>query len=380
MNIRLDLITVLLLLGMLQAAYQVGILGISGSKSKANRWLILLLIFSFFILLGYFSYLSNLFYSFPYLVGVSGPLTLGLGPCIFLYANALTKRKQFRLVSLLQFIPLLLVLALNYQWLITPMKSKIKLIKYYYSGEMIFSWSTFIYLSILLIHLGVYLFFTYRHVLLMNKRIKENESDASLLKLQFLKKVLFAFLCYLVVFILVYLSWSIQSSYTTQIEACLQLVLSLFVLILGYFVIRNPQLFLEQMVAVEKFRIPKYKNSTLTKEQSQELGLHLQQKMLDEQYYLNSKLSLSELAAEMSLTSHQLSQLLNQELQMNFFDFVNQYRVEETKRKLIDPEYSHLSILGIAFECGFNSKGAFNRIFKKYEGISPSAFIKNYRS
>jgi len=74
------------------------------------------------------------------------------------------------------------------------------------------------------------------------------------------------------------------------------------------------------------------------------------------------------------IPTHQLSRVINEHFGRNFFDFINGYRVAEVKRKILDPAYAHFSLLGIAFESGFNSKSAFNRVFKKITGQTPSQF------
>ena len=76
----------------------------------------------------------------------------------------------------------------------------------------------------------------------------------------------------------------------------------------------------------------------------------------------------------MSISSHHLSQILNERIRQNFFDFVNSYRIEEAKRKLVEPATKHYSILGIAEEVGFNSKSAFNNAFKKHTNMTPTEF------
>ena len=62
---------------------------------------------------------------------------------------------------------------------------------------------------------------------------------------------------------------------------------------------------------------------------------------------------------------------------MNFNELINTYRIQAVKERLIDPGYSHLSILGIAFESGFNSKATFNRAFKQFTQQTPSEFLKS---
>jgi len=92
--------------------------------------------------------------------------------------------------------------------------------------------------------------------------------------------------------------------------------------------------------------------------------------------FLNEDLSLPLLAEQCELSQTQLSQIINQHFQVNFYDFVNSYRIEKAKGMLCSSEFEHLSILGIAFECGFKSKSSFNRYFKKHTGVSPSKFKK----
>nr|WP_271711474.1 helix-turn-helix domain-containing protein [Marinigracilibium pacificum] len=72
--------------------------------------------------------------------------------------------------------------------------------------------------------------------------------------------------------------------------------------------------------------------------------------------------------------SKKLSTILNQKMNTSFYDFINTARVEEVKRKINDSNHSHLTILGIALESGFNSKSSFNAIFKKYTGMTPREF------
>lgn len=93
--------------------------------------------------------------------------------------------------------------------------------------------------------------------------------------------------------------------------------------------------------------------------------------------YLDEELSLQKLSLLMNVSTHQLSQTINQKLHTNFYKFVNAYRIEEVKKKLKDPEFEKYSILGIAFESGFNSKSTFNKIFKEETGLTPSQFKKS---
>ncbi len=102
----------------------------------------------------------------------------------------------------------------------------------------------------------------------------------------------------------------------------------------------------------------------------------LLEKMETKKPYLDPELSLPTLAHQMNLSLHEMSELVNQGFQENFAQFVNRYRVEESKRLLLSRQHGHLSIVGIAFEAGFNSKTTFNTVFKKNTGISPTEYQK----
>jgi AraC-like DNA-binding protein len=96
--------------------------------------------------------------------------------------------------------------------------------------------------------------------------------------------------------------------------------------------------------------------------------------MQTEKPFLNPTLKINDLADSLSIPSKNLSQVINQEFGNNFFDFVNKYRVEEAKLKIINSNGNGRTILDILFDSGFNSKAAFNRAFKKHTGYTPSQF------
>lgn len=96
--------------------------------------------------------------------------------------------------------------------------------------------------------------------------------------------------------------------------------------------------------------------------------------MSREKLFLVPDLTLAMLSHQLNVSARNISQTLNNDLNTNFHDFVNAYRVEEVKQRLLDPQYAHLTILAVALESGFNSKSSFNRIFMKTTGVSPKAF------
>ncbi|MDT0551997.1 helix-turn-helix domain-containing protein [Urechidicola vernalis] len=97
----------------------------------------------------------------------------------------------------------------------------------------------------------------------------------------------------------------------------------------------------------------------------------------NKELYLNHEINLASLSEEMNITSHQLSYIINNGFNQNFFQFINEYRVEKAKTLLMDKSSDNLSILGIAYESGFSSKTAFNTTFKKFTNQTPSEFKKH---
>jgi AraC-like DNA-binding protein len=97
--------------------------------------------------------------------------------------------------------------------------------------------------------------------------------------------------------------------------------------------------------------------------------------MENQNRYRDADLTLTDLAKELNTHASLLSKVINQSFGMNFNDFINQYRVNEVKNRLQNPAFSHLTIMSIAYESGFNSKATFNRAFKKLTGKNPKDFI-----
>jgi AraC-like DNA-binding protein len=120
-----------------------------------------------------------------------------------------------------------------------------------------------------------------------------------------------------------------------------------------------------------------YKKSGMTDDKVEQLFALLKHHMDDKKPFLEDDLSLAMLAAQIQITSNQLSQVINQKAGCNFFNFINAYRVQAVKDKFNDLSLSHYSILGIAYDSGFRSKSSFNKIFKEITGQTPQQYRKN---
>ncbi|MEX0662500.1 MAG: helix-turn-helix domain-containing protein [Balneolaceae bacterium] len=156
-----------------------------------------------------------------------------------------------------------------------------------------------------------------------------------------------------------------------------------FIIFLGYSGIRHRNIFSDYTGSKIRIVGPKpvgeYERSGLKDEDASQFHHSLLELMKTDKPYLEPKLSLSALADELDLTVNHLSQVINQYEEKNFFDFINSYRVEEFKKRALDPVNSNFSILAIALDSGFNSKSSFNQVFKKFSGKTPSQFMEEKR-
>jgi AraC-like DNA-binding protein len=76
---------------------------------------------------------------------------------------------------------------------------------------------------------------------------------------------------------------------------------------------------------------------------------------------------------------HRLSQVINESFHQNFYDFINTYRIEESKIRLINPESDKYKIISIAYDSGFSSKSSFYNAFRKNTGITPGEYLKKMK-
>ncbi|MFO7657083.1 MAG: helix-turn-helix domain-containing protein [Bacteroidales bacterium] len=120
----------------------------------------------------------------------------------------------------------------------------------------------------------------------------------------------------------------------------------------------------------------KYKKSALSKEMVETIKVALRSLMQKELPFLNPTLSLAQLSEQINITPNQLSQYLNEYEKKNFFEYMNTFRLNHFLEIAKNAKFTNLSLLGLAYESGFNSKTTFNTFFKREMGTSPSEYLK----
>ncbi len=143
----------------------------------------------------------------------------------------------------------------------------------------------------------------------------------------------------------------------------------LFFFYVSFYAIKNPKLF---EITISKAK----KIERITKNAVESIGDSLSVAEQEEQFYLNSQITLHELSKLIKVNSNDLSWYLNNELKKTFYEYINELRVENFKSRIYNKEHHKHTLLSLAYASGFNSKSTFNKSFKLVTGTTPSNFVK----
>lgn len=301
-------------------------------------------------------------------MGVQQPFPLLHGPLLLLYVYSLIKpNPDFGKKEWLHFIP-----TIAFYILIFPdafLQTKSELLEFAFETLKSDPPFYFVFFGFLINISGVVyviwsLIALYRH----KKNIKDKFSYTEKINLDWLMKLI---MCMGVIWIIVLLSFE-NSGY-------IFIAVTGFVFVIGYFGSKQAAIFTDNSSgnndkagAIKS----KYEKSTLTGEKSQEHLNSLKQLMNDEKPYLESKITLRDVSESLGIHQNHLSQIINEQLNQNFFDFINSYRVTEFKQRLEKDKSKKFTLLAHAYDSGFSSKSSFNEVFKKQTSLTPSQYQK----
>lgn len=374
----MDFVGIVLIIGAIQGFALSFLIYQKGRILFANRFLYsLMLVFSGTLI---YLWLSDLGYylTYPKIMFTFEGIQLIIFPLYFLYAKYLTERSEnYSKKDWIHFLPFII-----YKIFLIPF--------YFFSQQDIFHFlnSTlisdhplqYIVFNWVLIFQGfIYLLLSIKRAKNRDEFINEHFSSNYKIKLDWLQNASYLGIATTIVFtaenILLLTSNSISDLFGISSVAA-----GLYIYAIGYLGLSRSGVFTE-LVTVETKELEKenisndkYEKSGLNKEKSDEYYQKLILLMEEEKIFKQNKLTLSELAEMISISSHNLSEVINTKTEMNFFDFINQYRIGEVKREIIKPENDNLTLLAIAMDAGFNSKSSFNTLFKKSVGLTPSKY------
>lgn len=214
------------------------------------------------------------------------------------------------------------------------------------------------------------LFFLKEH----REKVNNYYSDLENVTLKWIKLIAYIFLGFHVFWIfedIIFFYNEDTNVYCASISSILTLVMIFWI---GHKGFSQPEIFKNKKF-IEPIALPeKVVEAPIERQEDIEQYDALYKKIETEQLYLDSKLNLHSLSEALGLSKKELSRLINQQGNCNFYQFINQFRVNEFKKLLQSPKAAQLSLLGLAQEAGFGSKSTFYSAFKAIEGMSPKQY------
>src|SRR3989337_2565647 len=325
-----NIVLIISCLGLIQAIL-LGVYLFSLKDKKANTFLALMLLA--LIIRGGKSIFNNYMPLEPWIrnLGISGILMTG--PFLWVYGKALFEKKNFSNRNYLHLIPFVLFVLLC--WII-PNKADFA--------------SLFIY-SLVLLHLAVYLIVCWAYIIRVLK-------DARLLPwyrniVSGVTLIWFLYVGIFIGFIPLYILGAV--------------IFSFLIYIFSYLLLKR-----------HVFALEKYSSSTINHVSSKRLLQQVKELFETKELYLDSTISLKVVAENLSTSPRELSQVINENAQMNFSEFVNHYRIAKAKSLLADPNYLQEKIETIAYDCGFGNVTSFNLAFKAETKVTPSQYRNQF--
>lgn len=307
-----------------------------------------------------------------------GLIPLTFGPFLFLYTKYLLYRRWFfKNRDFLHFVPFIVFTFLYFSFFREKLSfdtHKLLLTDGYVVARLLYSFA----------FLGSVSYYTFLTLQILQRHRKRLQDRFSFLSESNELNWLYVLTAIFSLTYLVYFALGLYNVITDQAYFDIAYTSDVFLIILAfsvsYFGIKQPYLFKVLPEEKEDFnesregneQKEKYKNSNLSDEQKEEYIEHIYSFMQTERPFLNAELTVQDLSKQLNISRHHLTEILNNDIGKNFFTFINEYRVEEVKRRLLDERFEHLTIVAIAFESGFNSKSTFNSIFKQNTGSTPS--------
>ncbi len=312
-------------------------------------------------------YLMNYDYYLPHTFYMSISFSFVYGPLIYFYFKRVTLQYKFKKIDIWHLLPtlFLLVLLLPIYFLPAEEKLRIKI----YNIRPYFVLITTSKLASLLIY----------GILVIRIYLKSTRNRTDMLK------VVHNWQRNIVIFCSAYIV-----SYTVFAVLVIQHIVSgflfymqitsmaLLVLYVGYTAFVRPSIFGNlKLLQSDQDRLNKYEKSGLT----ESLSLELKEKLLylldNEKIYKQNDINLHRISELLDTTRHNASQIINEHFDLNFFELINTYRIEEAMKILKSEDQRYLNIIDVAYEVGFNNKVTFNKSFKKYNQITPSEYVKS---
>lgn len=364
-----NFINQLVYFGFLQSLFLLVSFLLSARVRRGLNGYIAFLVFVLLIgLSGRVLYLSDIFGKDFRLIAFSEFATLLFGSTVYLFTRSSLLNEKFSYSQLRHYVPALIYsLAVIFYFMIpddATIGSRAQ------SGEL--RRAIALFMGVALAFNITYWAMSYQTFLSFKKEL--NNEFSYVVKTRFFQSFLIAIglclLCWITVWLISLFGDPMTERASREV---IWLSIAFIILFIAYYGIKAPELFrVGELVATKK-----YAQSKLSHNELEQLKTKLETLMLEKKPYLNRKLLKADLAEMLGVSNPEVARLLNESIGMNFFEYVNYYRIKEFVELARTDRAKNLTFFGLAQEAGFNSKTTFNKSFKKLMGTSPKEYFIN---
>ncbi len=253
------------------------------------------------------------------------------------------------------------------------------LILLYYYGQSPSEKINYVFIGLMLSQSLLYITASFFKIRKHQKVVLFYSSQTSEIDLSWLEKIVKGLLLIVIAIILYNIIYSLK-----PLNLTMNVINLIGIFYIAFHALKQKEIYpfketaIEEIISLSKEpAIGESKKKIVTDEELAILKSQLTQFMLIQKPYLDSELNLVKLADLFGTSTHKLSYIINTGFNVNFFNFINKHRVEEAKSLLLSTKLDQYSILGIAYQAGFNSKTTFNTTFKKFVNQTPSDYINS---
>lgn len=368
----LDIWSIIIIVIAFQGLFLLSVLLSSKEKrnKRANQYLVFIILILIWFLAEFFTVRNKIDVNLNVFYGTRYGSWFLLGPITYFYFKSITDAAwSFSKNQLLHFLPFIIfvvIIPLIAYKVLNDRQIDYGMLSVFDHREKIVSTIQWTYSTVFIfqfVHLGYFLFKNLKIVNYYSKRLTSEYSniDVKINWLKYFNIALIIVLIFSVIFLYILL---VTDIYRRHLDYIYVIPIGLLFNFISFKFMRTEWRPIENN--------SKYEGSSLNQDEIPDYIIKLNRLMENEKVYLNNVIRLSDLSEMMTINKHHLSQIINQHYGLSFYDFINQFRVNEAKDIIIKhPEYT---LHQVAFDSGFNNKTSFVNAFKKFEKVPPSKF------
>jgi AraC-like DNA-binding protein len=339
--------------------------------SRYANWFMLAMVTSItLIIFQNFLVFAGGYVDYPKMIFLFYPLNALIAPLFFMYViYMISPNRKLKYYDACHLILFFIVLFEHLNFLGFPDDVKITIVNNLYYKETDMNPAV---LPKIIFHKSIALSYGIACIYFLRIKLKDLKQWTSNTSIQYLnnfKLIIYLFVIYTVLFMVVYLFALCFSITIGRYEVFIHILNALIIVLISVVTSLQP----ERLV----FLLKSPNTSKNQIKDSFSIFDGLEAIMKKEKPFLDPDLKIHDLAKLIDTPTHLLSEYINKKLNLNFFEFINQYRVNEFKQRVNNPQYEKYTLLAIALDVGFNSKASFNRIFKQQTKLTPSQYKRS---